>query len=178
MQHSQIIVEIALYHSSMHRNARSATKIMRDLKSRLDKVPHLAADKLESYRVAVDRVFGRRTRLRKLRQSKCDGATSLVERHNLTIRMGNRRFMRRTNAFSKNHERHIDMMHLFMLHYNFCRIHSTIKVSPAMKAGVDDKLLDLEWIVGLIDANTPASANRAGSRSTAGRRDEFRMWPF
>ena len=143
---------VTSYHSSMNRDARAATKLMRDLKSRLDRAPRLSADKLEAYKIAVRRVFGGRARLR---QSKGDGATSLIERLNLTIRMGNRRFTRKTNAFSKRHDRHIDMLHLLFLHYNFCRIHSTIKVSPSMEAGIDDQLRDLEWIVGLIDANTP-----------------------
>ena len=140
------------YHSSMKRDARSATKIMRDLQSRLNSTPNLFADRLEAYRIAVRKVFGPRARLR---QSKGDGATSHVERHNLTIRMGNRRFTRKTNAFSKKHDRHVAMMHLFMLHYNFVRIHQTLRVTPAMEAGVDDKLRDMEWIVGLIDADTP-----------------------
>ena len=78
--------------------------------------------------------------------------TSYVERHNLTIRMGNRRFARKTNAFSKMFSRHVTMMNLWALHYNFCRIHSTIKITPAMEAGLTDTLHDCEWIVELIDA--------------------------
>ena len=140
------------YHVSMNRDARSATKILRDLKSRLERVPNIYADKLEAYRIAAKRVFGSRARLR---QSKGDGVTSHVERHNLSIRMGNRRYARRTNAFSKKLERHVAMLHLWALYYNFCWIHSSLRVSPAMEAGVDDKLRDVEWIVDLIEANTP-----------------------
>ena len=78
--------------------------------------------------------------------------TSYVERSNLTLRMGNRRFTRLTNGFSKNLDKHAAMVHLFFLHYNFCRIHKTLGVTPAMEAGVTDKLRDMEWVVGLIDA--------------------------
>ena len=78
--------------------------------------------------------------------------TSYVERHNLTVRMGNRRFTRLTNAFSKRVEKHAAMCSLFFLHYNFCRIHKTLRVTPAMEAGIDGTVRDCEWIVGLIDA--------------------------
>ena len=81
--------------------------------------------------------------------------TSYVERQNLTIRMGNRRLTRLTNAFSKKLERHVAMLNLFFLHYNFCRIHGTLRVTPAMEAGLETTVRDLEWIVGLIDANAP-----------------------
>ncbi len=84
--------------------------------------------------------------------------TSYVERSNLTIRMGNRRFTRLTNAFSKKVEKHVDMLSLCFVHYNFCRIHKTLRVTPAMEARLTDTLHDIEWIVGLIDANTPPPA--------------------
>ena len=78
--------------------------------------------------------------------------TTFVERNNLTLRMGNRRFTRMTNAFSKKIERHIAMVNLFFLHYNFCRIHKTLGITPAMEAGISDTLRDMGWIVNLIDA--------------------------
>lgn len=78
--------------------------------------------------------------------------TSYVERHNLTMRMGMRRFPRLTNGFSKRVEKHIAMLSLYFVHYNFCRIHKTLKVTPAMEAGLTGELRDMEWIVGLIDA--------------------------
>ena len=77
--------------------------------------------------------------------------TSHVERSNLKLRMGNRRFTRLTNGFSKNLDKHAAMVHLFFLHYNFCRIHKTLGVTPAMEAGITDKLRDMEWVVSLID---------------------------
>ncbi|MAZ14842.1 MAG: IS1 family transposase [Ahrensia sp.] len=83
-------------------------------------------------------------------------STSYVERMNLNIRMGNRRFTRLTNAFSKKVENHLHMLSLYFVHYNFCRQHKSLRVSPAMAAGVTDTLKDMEWVVGLIDARAPA----------------------
>ena len=85
--------------------------------------------------------------------------TSYVERHNLTMRMGMRGFTRLTNGFSKRVEKHIAMLSLYFVHYNFCRIHKTLKVTPAMEAGLTSELRDMEWIVSLIDARAP-KANR------------------
>ena len=82
-------------------------------------------------------------------------STSHVERQNLTMRMGMRRFTRLTNAFSKKLENHLHMLSLYFVHYNFVRIHKTLKCTPAMVAGVSDTLHDMEWIVGLIDARAP-----------------------
>ena len=83
-------------------------------------------------------------------------STSYVERHNLTMRMGMRRFTRLTNGFSKRVEKHAAMVALFAVHYNFCRMHKTLRCTPAMEAGLDTTVRDLEWIVELIDARAPA----------------------
>ena len=87
-------------------------------------------------------------------------STSYVERQNLTMRMGMRRFTRLTNGFSKKIENHLHMLSLYFVHYNFVRIHKTLKMTPAMAAGVSDTLHDMEFIVGLIDANAPAPKKR------------------
>ena len=79
-------------------------------------------------------------------------STSHVERSNLSMRMGMRRFTRLTNAFSKKLENHFHMLSLYFVHYNFVRIHKSLRMTPAMAAGVSDTLHDIEWIVGLIDA--------------------------
>ena len=63
-------------------------------------------------------------------------STSFVERQNLTMRMGMRRFTRLTNAFSKKAEHLIAAVSLHFMHYNFCRIHQTLRVAPAMEAGL------------------------------------------
>ncbi len=76
-------------------------------------------------------------------------STSYVERSNLTMRMGIRRFTRLTNAFSKKVENHGAAIALHFMHYNFARIHKTLRVAPAMEAGVSNRLWTLEEIAGL-----------------------------
>jgi IS1 family transposase len=88
-------------------------------------------------------------------------STSYVERQNLNMRMGMRRFTRLTNAFSKKVENHCHSLALYFIYYNFVRIHKSLKVSPAMAAGVTDKLWAIEDIVGLLDAR---DARRVASR--------------
>ena len=78
-------------------------------------------------------------------------STSYIERANLTMRMGMRRFTRLTNAFSKKIENHSAAVALHMMHYNFSRIHMTLKVIPAMAAGVTNKLWEIEDIIALLD---------------------------
>jgi IS1 family transposase len=85
-------------------------------------------------------------------------STSFVERHNLTIRMGNRRFTRLTNAFSKKVENHEHMLALFFMFYNFCRIHQTLRVTPAMQAGIATQVWEISDIVKLIDEGDLAAA--------------------
>jgi IS1 family transposase len=92
--------------------------------------------------------------------NKADVSTSYVERHNLSIRMSNRRFTRLTNAFSKKIDNHIHMLSVYFLHYNFCRIHKSLKMSPAMAAGVTDTLRDMDWIVSLVEARTAPPKKR------------------
>ncbi len=87
-------------------------------------------------------------------------STSHVERHNLTMRMSMRRFTRLTNAFSKRIENHVHMLALYFVHYNFCRIHKTLRTSPAMAAGITNKLRSIEWIVDLIDAREAKQLKR------------------
>src|SRR5829696_3649159 len=76
--------------------------------------------------------------------------TSFAERQNLSMRMGMRRFTRLTNAFSKKIQNHEHAIALYFMHYNFVRIHKTLRVTPAMEAGVTDRLWEIEDIVGLI----------------------------
>ncbi len=76
-------------------------------------------------------------------------STSFVERQNLTMRMGNRRFTRLTNAFSKNVENHEHSIALHFMHYNFCRIHQTLRCTPAMAAGLTDRVWELSDLVDL-----------------------------
>ncbi len=78
-------------------------------------------------------------------------STSFVERQNLTVRMQVRRFTRLTNAFSKKLDNHKAAVALHYMHYNFARIHQTLRVTPAMEAGVSDHVWSIEEIVGLLD---------------------------
>jgi len=74
-------------------------------------------------------------------------STSFVERQNLSMRMGMRRFTRLTNAFSKKLENHGHMVALYFMHYNFCRVHKTLRVTPAMEAGLTDHVWSLEELL-------------------------------
>ena len=80
-------------------------------------------------------------------------STSYAERANLTMRMSMRRFTRLTNAFSKKVENHAHAIALHFMHYNFARIHKSLRVTPAMEAGISDHVWKLEEIVGLLDSN-------------------------
>lgn len=78
-------------------------------------------------------------------------STSYVERANLSIRMGLRRFTRLTNAFSKKVENHAHALAIYFMHYNFVRIHTSLRVAPAMAAGVSKALWSLEDMVRMVD---------------------------
>jgi len=88
-------------------------------------------------------------------------STSYVERQNLNMRMSLRRFTRLTNAFSKKVENHAYSVSLHFMYYNFCRQHTSLnKLTPAMAAGVTDRLWDVEDIVKVIDANESTPRKR------------------
>jgi hypothetical protein len=76
-------------------------------------------------------------------------STSYVERQNLNMRMNMRRFTRLTNAFSKKLDNHIAMIALFHMHYNFVRIHQTLRVTPAMEAGISQHVWSIQEIISL-----------------------------
>jgi len=94
-------------------------------------------------------------------------STSYVERQNLNMRMGMRRFTRLTNAFSKKVENHCHALALYFLFYNFVRIHKTLRMTPAMAAGVSDRLWDIKDIARLIEdfeeRKLTAKRQRAGT---------------
>jgi hypothetical protein len=87
-------------------------------------------------------------------------STSHVERQNLNMRMGMRRFTRLTNAFSKKIENHCHSLALYFLYYNFVRIHKTLKCTPTMAAGASDRLWSIEDVVDLIDARDQRKLER------------------
>jgi len=78
---------------------------------------------------------------------KAEVSTSYIERQNLTMRMCMRRFTRLTNAFSKKLENHMHAVSLHYMYYNFCRVHGSVKTTPAMAAGVADHRWTLEEVV-------------------------------
>jgi hypothetical protein len=85
-------------------------------------------------------------------------STSFVERQNLTMRMAMRRFTRLENAFSKKLENHAHAVALHFFHYNFIRIHKTLRMSPAMAAGVTDRLYDMADLVRIIEEHEATQA--------------------
>jgi IS1 family transposase len=164
------------------RGAGSAWEFMQDLSGRLTNRVQLTTDGHGVYLNAVDeafrgqvdyaqlvKIYGKDNSEPDTRYSpaKCNGAkkearfgnpdqahisTSYVERANLTMRMGMRRFTRLTNAFSKKVENHAHAVAIHMMHYNFARIHKSLRVTPAMEAGVSNHVWSLEEIIGLLDA--------------------------
>ncbi len=95
-------------------------------------------------------------------------STSYMERWNLTVRMANRRFTRLTNAFSKKLENHAYMLAITMVYYNFCRKHMALKgQTPAMAAGLSDRLWSMADIVELMDKAAPKSGPRGPYRPRA-----------
>ena len=95
-------------------------------------------------------------------------STSFIERSNLTMRMHNRRFTRLTNAFSKKFESHVHMVAIWTVWYNWVRIHKSLRVAPAMQAGLTDKLLSFEEIVEAMDLVAP----KAGRPKSYKKRDQ------
>jgi hypothetical protein len=81
-----------------------------------------------------------------------------VERQNLNMRMNMRRFTRLTNAFSKKLDNHIAMIALFHMHYNFARIHQTLRVTPAMEAGISQHVWSIHEIIGLAECKIATAA--------------------
>jgi hypothetical protein len=81
-------------------------------------------------------------------------STSICERQNLTMRMSMRRFTRLTNGYSKKLENLEHNAALYFMNYNFCRIHASLRVTPAMEAGIADHVWDLSEVVALIDENS------------------------
>lgn len=85
-------------------------------------------------------------------------STSFIERQNLTMRMGMRRFTRLTNGFSKKLDNHIASIAIHYMHYNFCRVHQTLRVTPAMEAGVSDHIWTIGELVSLLDRSAKIAA--------------------
>lgn len=149
-----------------------ATEFMRDVAARIRGRVQLTTDGHRAYLNAVEDAFGADVDYAQLQKiygaseepekryspAKCIGcglpdpehvSTSFVERQNLTMRMSMRRFTRLTNAFSKKVENHAAAVAMHFLHYNFARIHKTLRITPAMAAGLSDHIWSYEEIAGL-----------------------------
>lgn len=160
------------------RDAVTARIFVNDLASRLANRIQLTSDGLNPYLSAVEKAFGRQVdyaQLQKIygndpetekryRPAQCSGcerkviddspdprhiSTSYMERAALTVRIGMRRFTRLTNGFSKKIENHSASVAIHLMHYNFARIHKTLRVTPAMESGISDHIWSLEEIVNL-----------------------------
>jgi IS1 family transposase len=170
------------------RDGEYAMGLMDDLRSRLANRVQLTTDGHKAYLNAVEEAFGDDIDYAQLVKlygeapeafkgryspAECIGArkekvtgepdrdhvsTSYVERANLTMRMAVRRFTRLTNAFSKKFENHVHMVAIYTVWYNFVKMHKTLKMTPAMAAGVSDKLWSVEDMVALMDARAPKPA--------------------
>jgi IS1 family transposase len=161
------------------RDAAAARQFIDDLASRLANRVQLTTDGHKAYLNAVKNAFGNDidyAMLVKLYGDSADGdkryspavcigceqkpvkgnpdpkhiSTSYVERQNLTMRMSMRRFTRLTNAFSRKVENHAASLAIHYFHYNFVRIHQSLRVTPAMAAGVTDRLWSIEGVVALL----------------------------
>ena len=172
------------------RDGECAMWFMDDLRSRLANRVQLTSDGHRAYLEAVEGAFGADIDYAQLVKmygaspesakgryspAECTGikktpiegkpdpkhiSTSYVERSNLTMRMHMRRFTRLTNAFSKKVENHAHSMALFTTYYNFVKIHKTLRMSPAMAAGVSARLWEMSDIVALVEANEAAATFR------------------
>jgi IS1 family transposase len=98
---------------------------------------------------------------------KAHVSTSYSERANLTMRMHNRRFTRLTNAFSKKFENHAHMVAIYAVWYNWLRIHKTLRVTPAMAAGLSETVVDWSDIIALMDAEAPKPGPRGPYKKMA-----------
>jgi len=162
------------------RDSEAAMIFMDDLAKRLANRVQLTSDGHKAYLEAVEGAFGSNIDYamlvkvygpapegqRRYSPAECIGAvkhrvegnpdpkhvsTSYAERQNLNIRMGNRRMTRLTNAFSKKAANHAHMMAIYFMHYNFVRIHQTLKVTPAMAVGVTAKLWEMADMVKVLE---------------------------
>ena len=166
------------------RDGEYAIEFMDDLRSRLANRVQLTTDGHKAYLEAVEGAFGGDVDYAQLvkiygdakdaekryspptcvgaRKRRVEGrpdpahvSTSHVERQNLTMRMQMRRFTRLTNAFSKKFENHMHMVALYTVWYNFIRIHKTLRVTPAMEAGLSETVWDMEDLVRIMDERAP-----------------------
>src|ERR1039457_6590513 len=166
-----------------NRDGHSAKMFIDDLAGRLAHRVQLTTDGLKAYLEAVEgsfgcdidyaqliKIYGASQEEVRYSPAECLGcetkkisgnpdakhiSTSYVERQNLSMRMGMRRFTRLTNGFSKKFENHGHQVALYFFHYNFCRVHKSLRVTPAMEAGLTDHVWTLEELCALLPERKP-----------------------
>ena len=147
------------------RVAEEAKALLRDLRSRILNRPQITTDGYRGYVDAVEDAFGTDVHyamlvkdadfLKQVHQGEPDlsqVSTSLIERCNLTIRMQMRRHARRTNAHSKTWAHHQAAVALHLAFYHWCRVHETLRVTPAMELGVTQHIWSVEELIGQAQA--------------------------
>ena len=183
--------KLIVSHSVGGRDGECAIMFMDDVAKRLATRVQLTTDGHRAYLDAVEGAFGCDVDYAQLVKiygaapgpagryspAECTGAkkvkvegkpdlahvsTSYVERQNLTMRMHMRRFTRLTNAFSKKFENHAHMVALYAVWYNFVRVHQSLRVSPAMAAGISDRLWSMEDMAALVEAADAKPAAKRG----------------
>ena len=118
-------------------------------------------DRMDETRYSPGKVTGAKVKVITGRPDPKHISTSYVERQNLTMRMGMRRFTRLTNGFSKKIENHMAAIALHFMHYNFVKIHQTLRVTPAMAAGIADHVWEVADIVRLLEAHEDATTEQS-----------------
>lgn len=144
------------------REPRQTRWLLKDLRKRVLGRVSFATDGYSPYTKYTQKVFGDSVSLLNVvgtQKIKVSGNpdidnenTTFVERHNLTMRMSMRRYARKTNAHSKLVDYQRAHLHLYIVWFNWCRIHETLRCSPAMEAGLTVELHSLDMILGLIEA--------------------------
>ena len=144
--------QVVSYLLSGGRDSDSAIQFMLDLSRRLREPPLLVTDALPSYNEAIQWVYGSNAQ----HAQHKGGGTSHVERQNLTMRMGMRRFIRRTSGFSKRLEKHAAMIALWYFFCNFVRPHGSLHdCTPAMVASLERRPLSLRYLIEIVDYLAP-----------------------
>ena len=172
------------------RTAANTRAFVMDIRERVLNRPEISSDAFIAYPVAIEEAFGidcdygqiekhykhepAREAARRyspgfvvaVSQTRVVGrprqiSTSYIERQNLSLRMAQRRFTRLTNAFSKKLENHKAAVSLYVSHYNLCRVHEALRITPAMQLGVTDHIWDIgELIEAATDGVVPEPTGR------------------
>jgi IS1 family transposase len=175
------------------RNEDNTKAFLWDLRERIINAPEISTDGLGSYETAVEEAFGAECRYGQIikqyhGEPAIDAArryspgyvvgverravigvprhisTSYIERQNLSLRMASRRFTRLTNGFSKRVDYHLAAVGLYVAHYNFCRVHETLRVTPAMAQRLTDHIWTISELLAACLENAPVRPRKVHRR--------------